>query len=126
MYDTDSFFTLGTWGRVGLLAISAALTLLWVLLAIQLRRFSRLRAGLAGLALFWLFVWLSPQFYYAYYLLLFDGLPIQWVARAPEPATILRLLSFTERATLSAHGVGILGWLVLLSAILWPRRNAAN
>lgn len=91
---------------------------LLVLLVRRLRRpvWQRL---LAALALFWLFVWLSPQIYYGYYLLIFDGLPIQSVIKLPPgPGHMVRLLTFTEEASLSRHGQGLLGWLLIASA-LW-------
>ena len=79
MYESDSFFTLSVGGQIGLALLSLWLSVL-VLWALWrgtrgLPRLSRLGAAYLG---FWLFVWLSPQVYYQYYRLIFDGLPVQW------------------------------------------------
>lgn len=126
MYEGDSFFTLTVAGRVGLVSISSCLALLWLWAAYEMRRFPRIAAGACALALMWLFIWLSPQIYYMYYRLLFDDLPLQWVARWPEVSGFFTTLLFRGRATLSAHSLALLGWVTISIAILWPRRNAAN
>ncbi|MEM8658818.1 MAG: hypothetical protein AAGF22_12060, partial [Pseudomonadota bacterium] len=59
----------------------------------------------------------SPQIYYEYYRLVLDGLPAQWVIRLPDPAWLLRLVTFQDRATLSDHGKGLLFWLLVLFAV---------
>lgn len=125
MYDGDSFFTLSLWGRAGLVTLSILLACLWLRVTYELHRLPRAFAAICALALFWTFAWLSPQVYYAYYRLLFDGLPQQWVAQFPEISTTFRTLTFSGRATLSAHTLGLLGWAMLGLAILSPRRNAA-
>ena len=113
-YAGDSFLTLGTGGRVGLLLLSA---LLWAgMLALGWRLRGAIGA-FGGVALFWAFLWLSPQVYYLYYQAIFDGLPWQVVIAAPpDPARLLRLLTFTDAATLSAHGKGALGWSLIALA----------
>lgn len=125
MYRQDSFFDLTGWGQVGLAALSLGLFVLMVGLARRLRRRWPLWARvLGGLALFWLFVWLSPQVYYSYYRMIIPDLPLQWVIWPPrEPFRPLQMLVFSYRPTLSAHGQGILGWAILLAAAL-PRRQA--
>ncbi len=78
---------------------------------------------LLALVLFWLFVWLSPQIYYWYYLLIFDGLPVQSViGTPPTPFDLIRLIGFSDRHDLSHHGQGVLGWALVLTA-LWPQRH---
>ena len=77
MYESDSFFTLSVGGQIGLAALSLVLSVL-VLWAVRrgtrgLPRLSRL-GGCVSVARFWLFVWLSPQVYYQYYRLIFDGI----------------------------------------------------
>lgn len=131
MYETDSFHTLSMAGQMGLLAVSLGyfISLAWVV-----QRLTRARSGIVRIAvwglLFYLFIWASPQGYYAYYRLIFDGLPQQWVIGWPtSPFDALRILSFTGPQTLSAHSLGAMGW-VLLALALWPQRskcrNAAN
>lgn len=130
MYERDSFFTLSVGGQIGLAVLSLGLSVL-MLWAVwrgtqAMPRLSRI--GSAYLA-FWLFVWLSPQVYYQYYRLIFEGLPAQWITGWPELGEAARLLTFTGPATLSAHGQGVLGW-ALLAVAFWGntpfRRDAAN
>ncbi|MEO1249264.1 MAG: hypothetical protein AAFW76_05430 [Pseudomonadota bacterium] len=84
MYEGDSFFTLSMGGRVGLLLISFALAAAILALAWRLTHERPLPWRLAIAAvLFYLSVWLSPQIYYLYYLLIFDGLPWQIVVKRP-------------------------------------------
>ena len=126
MYDGDSFFTLSLWGRAGLVALSTALGLIWIWFAFLLRRLPRISAAVGTFGLLWCFASLSPQLYYAYYRLLFDGLPQQWVVQMAAPSFLWESLTFTGRATLSAHSFGALGWAMLAIAVLWPRRDAAS
>lgn len=120
MYEGDSIFTLGLLGGAGLVLVSALLVLAVLALA---RRISRGR-GLAGrlvaaVLLFWGFLWLTPQVYYAYYQIIFHGLPIQLVLGwPPAPKTVVERLIFSGPATLAAHGQGVLGWvLIVLAAV---------
>jgi hypothetical protein len=118
LYSNDSFFTLGLLEGAGLLVVTGLLV--WGVLALA-RRVCRgpwwRRLALA-VTLFWLFLWLSPQVYYAYYQLIFSGLPIQLVIGWPPGAeAVLRHLTFSGPATLSAHGQGVLGWLMVVTAL---------
>ncbi|MEO1020323.1 MAG: hypothetical protein AAFY56_21935, partial [Pseudomonadota bacterium] len=126
MYAGDSFFTLNSFGQVGLAVLSGALALA-CLIAVNgiLRRITfekwlvRLLAGLtATWMLFWLFLWLSPQIYYAFYALMIDGLPAQIVIKAPPSLTqLLNLLLFEARPTMADHGRGVLGWLLMIFTV---------
>ncbi len=121
MYEGDSFFTLTVLERAGLVLWSLAMVAgsLW-LMRIAVRR-AHWAVRLAGAAVaFWAFVWLSPQLYYAYYLMIFDGLPLQIVVRwPPGPGALIELLGFQTRATLSEHSKGVLGW-IMVAVALWP------
>lgn len=125
MYDGDSFFTLTQWGRIGLLAVSvlfAAMTLALTRLMV-LRKPILIRVPI-WFFLFILFVWASPQGYYIYYRMIIDGLPAQSVlGPLPPPQDIIALLTFQYRASLSAHSVGILGWAMLVVALLPQRKK---
>lgn len=131
MYESDSFFTLSAGGQLGLAMLSVVLSLavLWALWrgTRALPRAWRVALALVG---FWFFVWLSPQVYYQYYRLIIDGLPAQWVVWPPRwPAEAAQLLIFQGPANLSAHGQGVLGWLMICVALVGNipfRRNAAN
>jgi hypothetical protein len=118
MYRDDSFFTLGLLEAAGLLAVTALLVLTMLALARRLCRGRPVRRLLAATGLFWVFLWLSPQVYYAYYQIIFDGLPVQIVIGWPPGAeTVLRRLAFAGPATLAAHGQGVLGWVLVVGAV---------
>jgi len=126
LYESDSFFTLSLGGQIGLAVLSA---LLFALMMYVARRWTKgrhigFRIGIA-LALFWAFVWLSPQIYYTYYLVIFDGLPLQVVVqRPPSAAKIFGLMCFAEESNLSAHSQGVLCWgMVLRSFFSSPQRS---
>ncbi|MEO1314013.1 MAG: hypothetical protein AAFV27_09070 [Pseudomonadota bacterium] len=118
MYDGDSLFTLSVARQTGVVILSAVMAVLTLKLVIRLshERTLWLRVGAAILG-FVLFVTLSPQIYYEYYRLVLDGLPAQWVIRLPDPAWLLRLVTFQDRVTLSDHGKGLLFWLLVLFAV---------
>lgn len=124
MYDGDSFHTLTMWGQIGLAFVSlflAAIALGFTWLLVQ-RRPLIIRVPVWIVA-FITFVWASPQGYYTYYRMIFDGLPAQSVIKAPPPPQeILALLTFTGPFTMSAHSAGILGWLMFVVAV-WPQRR---
>ncbi|MDB2407995.1 hypothetical protein N9W17_05715 [Jannaschia sp.] len=122
MYDQDSLFTLTPLEIAGVLAISLAM---WLACAWLVRR-GRSRAVRLALAVgaFAGFAWLSPQVYYLYYMIVFEGLPWQIVLdEPPSPLRLLRLLSFTAEATLSRHGQGVLGWSLLAVAFVSRSRG---
>jgi hypothetical protein len=128
MYQNDSFLTLAMGERIGLICVTLALSLL-LIYAYRLLIFKRhaaLRIGLAFICLY-LFVWLSPQVHYQYYLQIFDFLNFKNVIQSPpNPFILLKLLTFTESDRLSHHGQGILGW-ILINMSIWPgRKNIAS
>ncbi len=118
-------------GQVGLAILSIVLSVLvlWGVHRLTRRLKWPLRL-LVAMFTVWLFVWWSPQIYYAYYLLIFDGLPLQIVVKSPPtPLQVIRLLTFSEHASLSAHGIGALGWGCIGVALIQKsmrRRSAAN
>ena len=131
MYDGDSFYTLTFWGQIGLVCVS----LLFAALALIMTRVMTwakpiyLRVPI-WVVLFITFVWASPQGYYTYYRMIFDGLPAQSVlGPLPPPQELIGLLTFTQEGSLAAHSVGLLGW-AMLAVALWPQRrkcrDAAN
>ena len=125
VYTGDSFFTLSYAGQIGLAALSVFLSAFFIWLAVRITRKSgRLVRIIASLVLFVLFVWLTPQVYYAYYIMVFDDLPVQWVIKTPpSPAELGRLLIFAGSDNLSAHSKGILGWLILLIPQIVPQHR---
>lgn len=118
-FSQDSFFTLSIPAQLGLAALSLALALgtLWLTRRIATGRAWPLRLILALTALA-LFVWLSPQAYYTYYIAIFDSLPWQSVVKAPpDPAHLLRLLTGTAEHSLSRYGQGVLGWALIVNTL---------
>ncbi len=122
LYDGDSFFTLGFAGRAGLIALSVFLSVVTIRASRRIGRRRRIITRiLIALAALYLFTWLSPQIYYAYYLMIFDGLPLQIVIQPPpSPGDVARLLTFQLNATLSDHGKGALGWLLIAASLIPP------
>ena len=123
MYAEDSFHTLSLAGRIGLAVLSLALAGVLNLASWRIALRLGPAAGVAfAFLLFFLFVWLSPQAYYFYYMTLFEGLPWQTVIKAPpSPLKLLKLLAFQGEATLSAHGKGLLAWCLVLAAAFGER-----
>lgn len=120
MYEHDSFFTLSIAGQIGLVMISFALALVIFLVfwALTRRRNVYLKIGLS-IFVIWLFVWLSPQIYYTYYLFLFDDIPVQNVIKSPPSLSKMgALLTFTDRANFSNHAKGILFWILIAISLL--------
>ncbi len=127
-YEGDSFFTLTGVQQVGLLGVTAVLSLLMVAIVARAGRPLPwlVAMGLSVLA-FYLFVWLSPQIYYAYYRQIFDGLPRQWVVGLPpSPMVPLKMLTFSSQQNLSHHGQGLLGWLMILAPLVLSWRKAVG
>ena len=120
MYTDDSFNTLTMIQQTGLTAISLLLGLFCIFICFRLfRNRSRLSRLLISLGVLFLLVWLSPQIYYSYYLIIFDGLPFQAVIKKPpSPWALTQLLSFQSNASLSDHTKAILGWVLIAMALL--------
>ena len=118
MYRDDSFFTLGIAEAAGLVVLAAVLAFCLLKLVLRVCRRGKIWQRLAWvLGLFWVFLWVSPQIYYLYYQLIFLGLPVQLVIDWPPGAeVVLRRLTFTGPATISAHSQGVLGWAILVVA----------
>ena len=124
MYAEDSFFTLTPLQGAGLLVLTGSLSIsmLWCVRRVT-KHMKTLGRLLVPICVFVLFVWLSPQIYYAYYLSIFEGLPVQVViGRFPDFEDTLRYASFTGPANLSAHGQGLLFWMMLVVCLI-PRRD---
>lgn len=123
-FAADSFFTLGLLERVGLVALSLAM-----LGAVACGVFALgKRAGFALIPLvgivYWLFIWLAPQVYYLYYIAIFDGLPMQWVATMPSLTRLADLAFFQARETLSEISQGIGFWVLLGAGIVGRIRGS--
>jgi len=120
MYRQDSFFDLTTWGQIGLACLSITLALVVFFAARRILKNQSVWIRVVGaLVLFWLFIWVSPQIYYTYYLTIFPDLPLQWVIWPPESPTVaFQYLLFQGPHNLSAHSQGILGWSLILAPFI--------
>ncbi len=123
MYDGDTFFSLTMAARVGLVFLSMGLAALTAAAFIKITcRLAWLLRLFLALVFFWVFVWLGPQVFYLYYMTLFDDLVLHNVVQLPPgPLQIMHLLSFTGKANLSQHAAGLLGWGLIVLAILGER-----
>ena len=120
IYEFDSFFSLTPWERVGLFAVSLAFAAMCagVVWMVCRGRVWPMRVVIALLVV-WVFVWVSPQGYYAYYRMIFEDLPPRLVIpEVPTPWDMIGHMTFTGRATLSSHTKGILGWMLVGLALL--------
>lgn len=126
LYAEDSFFTLGIGGRIGLALISLVLCAACVWFVFWfVDGMGRVVRLLIAMVVFYMFVWLSPQIYYLYYLIIIDDLPLQWVVQTPPNwRKIGALVTFTDRATLTEHGQGVLWWLLAIVAMSRRRPRA--
>lgn len=126
MYAEDSFFTLGMGGRIALVGLTLILSLLCLwLIWYMTEGIGRVARVLIAVGVFYLFIWLSPQVYYMLYWVIGDGLPLQWVVQSPpNPLKLFQLMTFTDRTTLSDHGQGVLGWLMIVTGLLQRRSRA--
>ena len=120
MYANDSFFDLTPLGQIGLAALSFTL----FGLTLGLAWFAMRRRGLPvrillAVVFFVGFLWLAPQIYYTYYIALIEDLPWQIVIKYPPgPATLFDLLRFGARPSMADHSRGLLGWVLLIMAVL--------
>ncbi len=138
MYDQDTFFQLTTPGRTGLLLLSSGLVAIIICVTFKAsNKLPRLNLSVdiiarltVAVALFWLFLWLSPQVYYLYYRTIIDTLPWQNVISAPPSfQDIGQILLFQNANSLAEHSKAALGWVLIISAIiktLWQRTGLTD
>jgi len=78
LYSSDTFFHLSVAGQIGLALLSLVLAAITLGLFVKISsRFGLIVKVTTAIVFLWLFVWLSPQIYYAYYWFLFEYLPVQ-------------------------------------------------
>lgn len=125
MYENDSFLTLSIIERIGLLGVTLVLSiaLIWLFWKTIYWVNVWLRPFLA-LVFLYVFIWLSPQIYYLYYLVIFDFLDLKNVIHPPfNPLILANLLTFTESGKLADHGKGVLGWILIALSFLHLRKT---
>jgi hypothetical protein len=73
MYANGSIHTLTVIQQIGLSFISLTLLSMMIFLSLKLfKNKSMIVRIMVAISLLYLFVWLSPQLYYAYYILIFE------------------------------------------------------
>lgn len=119
MYSEDTFFHLTTQERIGLVIISLILFAFTVGVFWKISsRFNLLVKVLCAIVFIWIFIWLSPQVYYLYYIQIFDDLPYQNVIQNPSSITeILKTITFFGNNNLSNHAKGIVFWAMIIVAL---------
>lgn len=122
MYSDDTFFHLSIPGQIGLAILSALLCIITVWIFHKTSsRFGLLVKVLLAIVFLWTFTWVSPQIYYLYYWVIFDGLPLQSVIQTPPSvAEILAYITFSGEQNLSAHSKGVLFWILIFVAV-WKK-----
>ncbi len=123
MYADDTFYTLAYPEQLGLALLSTGLAGGVLLVAWQLMvPHGRLIRMAIAVSLFYLFVWLSPQAYYTYYLMVLDGLAWQIVVKpARSPQAVVEIVTFQGPSTLAAPSKGLLALTLMLIALGAPR-----
>ncbi|WP_156176852.1 hypothetical protein [Kiloniella spongiae] len=133
-YEGDSFYTLGLLEGVGLSAITIILSFGILFIGFKKSYFLYEKARqhntkpeiiflldvLLSLFIFGFFVWLSPQVYYAYYYVIFDGLPAQIVIKNfPDIRTLIKIVTLSDHANLSFHGQGLLARALIIQTFIF-------
>lgn len=119
MYSEDTFFHLTIQGRVGLVILSLVLFAFTIGLFWKISsRYNLLVKVLCAIVFIWLFIWVSPQIYYLYYIQIFNDLPYQNVIqKPPSPLEVLKTITFFANSSLSNHAKGIVFWAMMLIAL---------
>jgi len=128
-YSGDSFATLSTAGKAGVIVISAAgLAAIYAICGAKSRRVLRdqhTRPALVvldlivSIGIFGLFYAISPQVFYTLYQFLIPDLPDQTVLRLPLAMEQFRnALALSPSGSMSQHLAGI-GWLGIVPFTLW-------
>lgn len=133
MTDTYTILQLTPLVGAGLVTLSAVLSFATFFAAHRAHKAAQARISRYRLiphitiaaALFWLFMWLSPQVYYLFYMACLPGLPAQIVIGWPPfPARLMQLLWIDFSADLPPIAQGLLGWTLLGQAISYTLPGA--
>lgn len=122
-YPTDSFWTLGVGGRLGVIALSAVgISATFLCLAWKTSLILRFRRGptatawalidiAIGLFIFAVVFSVSPQAFYSFYRLIIPGLPQQWVIDGLLDQDRLKMIAIvTSGGSLADHLAGVALW----------------
>jgi hypothetical protein len=125
-YPSDSYWTLKTGGRTGVLLISlTGITLMFYLLARKTRFILRMKRQVSGTAwalfdiafgmlVFGVIHTVSPQIFYTFYRFIFSELPNQWVIDSVfDTATLQSIAMLAPDGNLASHLAGITLWAII-------------
>lgn len=125
-YPQDSFWTLDTFGRIGVAAISGiGISLIFLALAMKSRIILRFRRGptatawalidiAIGLLAYGVIFSLSPQIFYSFYRMIFANLPQQWVIDGVLDQDRLKMIAvMAPGGSLADHLAGVTLWAIL-------------
>lgn len=119
LFANDTFFHLSAMERVGLVILSfvlatAIIAIFWKLTA----HWKLILKVSTAIAFIWIFIWLSPQVYYLYYIQIIDGLPLQNVIQWPPTVIeVFQTITFSGKSNLSNHGKGLVFWAMIIIAL---------
>lgn len=119
MYSEDTFLHLTVPGCIGLIYISLFLSAFTVGIYWKISiRFELPIKLLLALVFTWMFIWISPQAYYFYYIQIISDLPLQNVIQtSPSFSEVSNTIAFSGQSNLSNHGKGIVFWAMMLIAL---------
>lgn len=125
-YPQDSFWTLDTFGRIGVATISGiGISLIFLALALKSRIILRFRRGptatawalidiAIGLLACGVIFSLSPQVFYSFYRMIFANLPQQWVIDGVLDQDRLKMIAvMAPGGSLADHLAGVTLWAIL-------------
>jgi len=125
-YPQDSFWTLDTFGRISVAAISGiGISLIFLALAMKSRLILRFRHGptatawalidiAIGLLAYGVIFSLSPQIFYSFYRMIFANLPQQWVIDGVLDQDRLKMIAvMAPGGSLADHLAGVTLWAIL-------------
>lgn len=125
-YPQDSFWTLDTFGRIGVATISGiGISLIFLALALKSRIILRFRRGptatawalidiAIGLLAYGVIFSLSPQIFYSFYRMIFANLPQQWVIDGVLDQDRLKMIAvMAPGGSLADHLAGVTLWAIL-------------
>lgn len=125
-YPADSFWTLATGGRLGVVAISTlGLAGMFAGLAWKTRQILRIKTQIsatawmlfdiaAGCLIFGIIHTISPQAFYSFYRLIFSNLPNQWVIDTIfDTERLQTIAALPASGSMADHLAGVILWSII-------------
>jgi hypothetical protein len=130
-YANDSLWTLGWGGRIGVVAISLiGLAGIFTVLAFKSRALGQSSPWvtipldiIAGMLIYLLALWLSPQVFYTFYQTIFTDLPVQIVIKSPFDLNRLQQILIPVKDGSLANHLASIGFWAVLPFTIWQHAN---